>query len=217
MKGFWLLPLVEVNYPANGPMFQINGSSWYFVKVTGIRSLIPTGMVCLMPDSFLLHTTRRRSGPARPYARKGRAHSFAPPLLVGSAPSVSAGSARASRPKASPCPPLRRRPSPAARYQVFSASSQAAFRAESPRSTGTRRARNHCPRLRFGFAGAPRVARPLASENPQVKAMLFFDLLERCHQNRTVNGGTRDGCPPGGRRRQKRARVRSRASFGRRR
>ena len=92
-------------------MFQINGSSWYFVNVTGIRSLIPTGMACLMPDSFLLRTMRCRGGAALS-ARMGCARSSAPPPPRGPRTLCARGlRVLASRPNTSWRPLLRlRRP-----------------------------------------------------------------------------------------------------------
>ncbi len=214
MKGFWLLPLVEVKYPANGPMFQINGSSWYFVKVTGIRSLIPTGMACLMPDSFSLHTTHCRGGTTRPYARMAVPARLPLSRLVDPAPSVNAGCVCRPRPKTSQRHRFARAPPLRCNIRCFSHLRGVFSEPSGPETAGARRAGNHYPRLRFGFAGSSRVARHPASENPQVKAVPFSGLLERCHQNRTVNGDTRYGRPPGGPSRQKRARIRSRVSFG---
>lgn len=166
MKGFWLLPLVEVKYPANGPMFRINGSSWYFVEVTGIRSLIPTGMARLMPDSFLLHTTRRRSGPARPYARGGRAHSPVPPLPRGLRALCKRGQrVQAPCPKASRRPPSRLQPPCGVTSGVFRILA-ACFPSRAAVKPRRKASRKSLPPFRVRFCGgapsskAPRVGEP---------------------------------------------------------
>ena len=75
--------------------------------------------------------------------------------------------------------------------------------------------RSHYPRLRFGFAGVPRVDSPSTLENPQVRAASVFGLLEGCRQNRTVSGGMDNCAPSGPSHRRERAQIRSRAPSGR--